>query len=163
MSKSKKIIFLFVALIVVLSMMGCKEGMSDNQKGKYMFIRLKTNPTTGFDFKCDVLENSIGKVFLEDAVVEKKENRGLLGAPSHRTYIFSARDSIEGDVTIDFHYLRDWKGGEDGFHIYYDVYVDKNGDISFKEKRVEKVMIEPDVEEVENPTFADMYDIADFE
>lgn len=163
MKTLKKIIVLLVVSILVLAMVGCSKnqtGVSDGQKGKYMFIRMKTNPTTGFDFKCEVMENSVGQVFLEEAVLEASNNNGLVGAPSYRTYIFSAESGTKGDATIDFHYLRDWKGGEDGYHIYYDVYVDKDGNMSYKGKRIEKVSIEPNVEEIEDPTFADEYDIS---
>lgn len=156
----KKIVVLWVVVIMVVSMMGCSKSAQEGENGKYMFIRLKTNPTTGFDFKCEVTEDSEGQVFLEESVLEATGNKGMVGAPSYRTYIFSAESGTKGNATIDFHYLRDWEGGEDGYHIYYDVYVDKKGNISFKGKRVEKVSIEPNVEEIEDPTFADEYDIS---
>ncbi|MCQ2609717.1 MAG: hypothetical protein MJ151_02860, partial [Lachnospiraceae bacterium] len=71
MKTLKKLIVLSMVLAVLAAMVGCSKKTSETgeasegQKGKYMFIRMKTNPTTGFDFKCEPMEDSEGQVFLE--------------------------------------------------------------------------------------------------
>lgn len=130
-----------------------EEEMSGN---KYMIIKLKTNPTTGFDFVCNMTGDSEAALILEDEILAPPKT-DLLGAATYRDYVFSALEGTEGKVTLDFNYLRNWEGGENGFHIYYDLYVDENANITFLEKRGEKVSFDFNLDDYSDPIFTSEY------
>lgn len=174
----KKIILALVVAAIMLYTYGCNNTAVKNDnvqsgakeettstnvelKGKYMFIRLKTNPTTGFDYTWEIAEGSKGGINLEDTVEESNAKPGMVGTPLYRTYVFSAENCEKGNVTIDFNYKRNWKGGDNAYHVFYDIEVANDETIIFKGKRAQKVDIDVDINEFDDPTFAEIYDIND--
>ena len=130
-----RIILIFAMLAVSLSLFSCiitsrethveiscdqfnenPHGRSEFQVeiGDKIFVKLCSNPTTGFQWKYE----TIGSIVLkeEDYDFEEAEDEGVIGAAGKEVWTFEAIET--GTTEIRMEYSRTWEGGEQAEWTY---------------------------------------------
>ncbi len=107
---------LVCALVASFMLMGCKSSSSQKDSNaeersvsKTVEVQLKSNPTTGFSWQCEVEDTSIAE--LQSSSYKQNEvPEGMVGVGGVETFIFTCKS--EGSTKVTFTYLRPWEGGE---------------------------------------------------
>lgn len=115
----KKIISFIIVICLVVLMCGCT-------KRTTMEIDLKGNPTTGYEWTCDVSNKKV-VVITKDKYVEDSHKKGMVGVGG--TYKFYFEGLKKGRATITFKYARSFDT-ETRYDALYKVKVDKNKNIT---------------------------------
>lgn len=138
----KKIILGALLIITVFVFLGCSAK-------KQFTITIETNPTTGFDYVCAIEGDSIQCI--NERIINSNNNPAIVGASSMKEYTFEVVK--EGNSTIDLNYKRNWEGGEDAWHIYYEIEVDDKGVAKLYDKNVQDVDLHFDEAKAPDPVF----------
>lgn len=114
----KKIVLL---IITILCLCGCEK-----EEDKTMIITLKGNPTTGFEWVCNVEDESIIKLVSNEYIPNKVEE-GIAGAGG--VYKITLEGLKEGISGLNCEYERSWEE-EPIYGSNYNIKVDENKDLT---------------------------------
>jgi len=82
--------------------------------GDKITAKLCSNPTTGFQWKYEIIGNIVLKE--EDHDFEEAEDEGLTGAAGREVWTFEAIE--KGTTEVRMEYSRPWEGGEQAEWTY---------------------------------------------
>jgi len=82
--------------------------------GDKITVKLCSNPTTGFQWKYEIIGNIVLKE--EDYDFEEAEEEGLIGAAGREVWTFEAIE--KGTTEVRMEYSRAWEGGEQAEWTY---------------------------------------------
>lgn len=124
-----KKIFLCLLITGVL-LTGCEK--KDNKKTEEAsnILKLKGNPTTGYQWTC---ENKDDIISLNSKYEQDNKDTEISGAGG--TYTFTLTGIKEGETTLTCTYKRNWEETEYDETNEYNVKVDKDLKVSYSEKK----------------------------
>ena len=82
--------------------------------GDKITVKLCSNPTTGFQWKYEIIGDTVLKE--EDHDFEEPEGKGLVGAAGKEIWTFEAVE--KGTTEVRMEYSRPWEGGEQAEWTY---------------------------------------------
>ena len=118
----KKIFLIIVFLFLIV---GCNSKEVDGR----MTISLIENPTTGYEWSCEISDFSVLALENNNYVANSNEE-DLVGAPGVHEFIFKSLK--EGKTDIVCSYERNWEDEEPLYQLTYKVKVDSDLNITFE-------------------------------
>jgi len=113
---------LLISLLTCLFIVGCS-----NKENSNIVIELEGNPTTGYEWTCEINDENIASVEVE--YISPKTD--ALGAPGK--YNITLTGKKEGETKLVCKYARSWEETEYDETKTYNIEVDSNLNISSEE------------------------------
>ncbi len=110
-----RVAFFLLALMSFLGFSSCGSSKHESRsesissKGNTVTVSLKSNPTTGFSWSCEIQDANIAQVNSE-SYSQDKAPKGLVGVGGLQTFVLKCTG--KGKTAVKFTYRRPWEGGE---------------------------------------------------